>query len=97
MQPSHIALLALSCVAVGVLLSIVVQHRLAGAKASNASVDEPSIAATVLNPSTFSGNKIKLAPTVASDPKQPKETPRVDQPVVSKAPPGSGERWTPIK
>lgn len=100
MQPSHIALLALSCVAVGVLLSIVVQHRLAGAKTSNASVDEPSIAATVLNPSTFSGNKVRLAPTIASDPKdaaQPKETPRVDQPVVPNAPPGSGERWTPIK
>lgn len=95
MQPSHIALLVFSCVAVGVLLSIFVQHKLAS-KASDVN-NKPS--ATVLNPRKFSGSSVALAPTVADDPKeapQALQAPTVDEPV-SKAPAGSGKRWTPIK
>lgn len=99
MQPAHIAILALSCVALGVMLSIVVQHKLAGAKASDAKNSRGAGAATVLNPSMFSGDNVRLAPAVAADPKdapQQKQTPCADH-KVPEAPAGSGERWTPIK
>lgn len=91
MKPYHVATLALSCVAIGVLLSLFVQYKLRAGKR----VRKPE-ATTVLDPSFFSGSKNTLAPVVSTVEAEPVQQP---PPVVKGAPPpaGSGERWTPLK
>lgn len=93
MKPYHVATLAISCVAIGVLLSLFCQYRLsARGKAS-----KPE-APTVLDPTFFSGGKNTLAPVVATPEEDQAPVPQ-PPPVAKDAPPpaGSGERWTPLK
>lgn len=93
MKPYHVATLALSCVAIGVLLSLFCQYKLrARGKAGGRE------ASTVLDPTFFSGGKEMLAPVV-STPADDQESVPLPPPVAkdAAAPAGSGERWTPLK
>lgn len=93
MKPFHVATLVLSCVTIGVLLSLVVQHKLRAGKK-----ERKSTAATVLDPTLFSGSKSTLAPVVSAAEPEPQPAPHAPPPVArDAAPPGSGERWTPLK
>lgn len=102
MKVVHLASLALSCVAIGVLLTLLVQQKMdAGQNSKGQSV-------AVLNPSTFSAAKSLLGPAlVTTDPKRddaatvtvPDTTAAaasVDT-TAATAPVGSGKRWTPLK
>lgn len=93
MKPCHVATLVISCVTIGVLLSLVVQHRLSASKK-----ERKSTAVTVLDPTLFSGSKTTLAPVVSAEEQGPQPATHVTPPVAKDAaPPGSGERWTPLK
>ncbi|CAM9707889.1 unnamed protein product [Ectocarpus sp. 6 AP-2014] len=107
MKVVHVASMALSCVAIGVLLTLLVQHKM---NAGDGSSKTHSVA--VLNPSTFSAAKSLLGPAlVTTDPKREESgivaavapvsdntatTASVDT-TTAKAPVGSGKRWTPLK
>ena len=92
MKPYHVATLVLSCVTIGVLLSLVIQHKLGASKK-----ERKSAAVSVLDPTLFSGRKTTLAPVVSAVGQEPQPALH-DPPPVAKdtAPLGSGERWTPL-
>ena len=95
MKASHIATLAVSCVAVGVLLSLLVQYKLKILNVGRKTMVDSPPRAAVLNPSIFSKQEppIKQESPIA----QPEELPPAASSCRSSAPPGSGERWTPLK
>lgn len=91
MKSYHIATLAISCVALGVLLSVLVQYKL---NAKRGGRSEPRVPPAALNPSTFCGNSNTLSPALTVE---PVEVSPVLPPGGATAPPGSGDRWTPLK
>jgi len=88
--------LCISCVAVGVLLVLLIQMKMreGGREATK------KMPATVLNPSSFSGGGVALEeqPTIAASVSEApvSEAPVSEAKPVAAAPPGSGERWTPL-
>ena len=86
MKPYHVATLALSCVTIGVLLTLLIQHKLRER-------GKPHNAATVLNPVTCSEGSAPLQPALTTETKTVKVPATTD----ASAPAGSGERWTPLK
>lgn len=98
MKVVHVASLALSCVAIGVILTLVVQHKMGAGESGS-----KTHSVAVLNPGTFSAGKALLDPAlVTTDPKRDEAA--VVAPVApvadtaaTPAPVGSGKRWTPLK
>lgn len=94
MKTVHLVTLSISCLAVGVILTLLVQNKLNTLRENTTNKTQ----ATVLNPSSFSGGSMNLEaqPTTAAPVAASKPVP-VEPPVVSPAaPPGSGQRWTPL-
>lgn len=93
MKPYHVATLALSCVTIGVLLSLFCQYKLS-ARGKASKIEAP----TVLDPTFFSGGKNTLAPVVSTSEEDQEPVPQPPPVAKDAAPPaGSGERWTPLK
>jgi len=95
MKPVHLVTLSISCLAVGVIITLLVQSKL---NALHLTQDANKTQATVLNPSSFSGGSVALeAQPATAETVGVSEPVPVEPPVVSPtAPPGSGERWTPL-
>lgn len=91
MKPIHVITLSVSCMAIGVLIALVVQSRLAAPR-ETADKATNRASARVLNPASFSEASRVIKPREAVE-----EVP--DEPPVAApaAPPGSGRRWTPLK
>lgn len=85
MKSTHVVALVMSCITLGVVLTLLIQHKPSNKKSK---IEDLSGKTTsILNPNMFSGNGPSIPPSlqVGSSAQQ------------SSAPPGAGRRWTPIK